>query len=97
MDAMALYELHPFSEPEIARVSEEAGVYLLFQVENPLHIDAAPNLRQRLGREKARFPQATHFAVETGYKSEREISKRLDQLRQELSHVRVKGFVGSTR
>ncbi|MGE5205033.1 MAG: hypothetical protein ACM3PW_05430 [Chlamydiota bacterium] len=94
---MALYELHPFTDSEIAAAPEEAGVYVLFQVETPLHVDGAPNLRQRLISEKARVPQATHFAVETGHKSERDRAKRVEQLKQELSRVRVGWFAGPVR
>ena len=94
---MALYELHPFTDSEITQVAEEAGVYVLFQVETPLHVDGAGNLRERLPKEKARLPQATHFAVETGHKSERDRAKRVEQLKQELSRVRVRWFAGPGR
>lgn len=94
---MALYELHPFIDGEIARAPEEAGVYVLFQVETPLHVDGARNLRQRLREEKTRVPQATHFAVETGYNSERESAKRVEKLKKELGRVRVGWFAGPER
>ena len=94
---MALHELHPFTKAEIAGAPEEAGVYVLFQVETPLHVDGAANLRQRLISEKARVPQATHFAIETGHKSERDRAKRVEQLKQELSRVRVGWFAGPGR
>ena len=94
MISMALHELHPFTEAEIASVPEEPGIYVLFQVENPLHVDGAPNLRRQLRGEKARLPQATHFAIETGYKSERDSAKRVEQIKRELSRVRVEWFSG---
>ena len=94
---MALYELHPFTDSEIAAAPEDAGVYVLFQVETPLHVDGAANLRQRLISEKARAPQATHFAVETGHKSERDRAKRVETLQKELGRVRVGWFAGPSR
>lgn len=97
MMPMALHELHPFTEAEIASVTEAAGIYLLFQVETPLHVEGAPDLRQRLAGEKSRFPQATHFAVETGHRSEQERAQRLAKLKEELQRVRVGWFAGSGR
>lgn len=94
---MALYELHPFADSEIAGVTEEAGIYVLFQVETPLHVDGAGNLRRRLGEEKSRLPQATHFAIETGHKSPREAAKRVEKLKEELGRVRVGWFAGPGR
>lgn len=94
---MAVHELHPFTDPEVGGTPEEPGVYVLFQVENPLHVDSAANLRAKLKTEKVRLPQATHFAVETGYKTEREAAKRVEKLRKELGRVRVEWFAGSDR
>ena len=94
---MALYELHPFTSAEVANAPEEAGVYVLFQVETPLHVDGASNLRQRLREEKARLPQATHFAVETGYQSEREAAERVQKLKKELGRVREGWCAGPER
>src|SRR2546427_11425949 len=62
---MALHELHPFSRLEIAKVPQKRGVYVLFQIENPIHADGAENLRKGLLRGKAEFPGATHFSAET--------------------------------
>jgi hypothetical protein len=97
MMTMALHELHPFTEPEIASAPQEPGVYVLFQVENPLHVDSAANLRRHLKSEKARLPQATHFAIETGYKSERDAARRVEQVKKELGRVRVEWFAGPGR
>ena len=97
MMLMALHVLHPYTEAEIAFVPQEAGVYVLFQVENPLHVGGAANLRQQLKSEKGRLPQATHFAIETGYASEREAAKRVETVKKELSRVRVEWFAGPNR
>jgi hypothetical protein len=97
MTWMALHELHPYTEAEIAAAPQEAGVYVLFQVENPLHVGGAANLRQQLKSEKARLPQATHFAIETGYTSEREAASRVESVKKELGRVRVEWFAGPNR
>lgn len=94
---MALHELHPFTDAEVARAPEAAGVYVLFQVENPLHVDGAENLRDRLKAEKARLPQATHFAIETGHKTERELAERVEKVKKGLGRVRVEWFAGARR
>ncbi len=94
---MALHELHPFTDAEVIRAPQAAGVYVLFQVENPLHVDSAANLRTKLKAEKLRLPQATHFAIEIGYKTERDAAKRVQTLRKELGRVRVEWFAGSYR
>jgi excinuclease UvrABC nuclease subunit len=94
---MALHELHPYTEAEIATVPQEAGVYVLFQVENPLHVGGAANLRQQLKSEKTRLPQATHFAIETGYASESDAAKRVEKVKNELGRVRVEWFAGPNR
>ena len=94
MMPMALHELHPLTDVEIAGVAATSGIYVLFQVETPLHVDSAANLRQRLASEKTRLPQATHFATETGHRSEQEAAQRLEKLRQELRRVRVGWFAG---
>lgn len=97
MMPMAVHELHPFTPAEIASAPEQPGVYVLFQVENPLHVGGAANLRRQLTSEKARLPQATHFAIETGYASERAAAKRVEQMKKELGRVRVEWFAGPGR
>lgn len=97
MVVMALHELHPFTQREIASVPEEAGVYVLFQVENPLYVGSAAKLRRHLKSEKLRLPQATHFAIEAGYESESEAAKRVEKVKKELSRVRVEWFTGPGR
>jgi excinuclease UvrABC nuclease subunit len=97
MVTMALHELHPFTAGEIASVPEEAGVYVLFQVENPLHVGSAANLRRHLKSEKRRLLKATHFAIETGYESESKAAKRVEKVKKELSRVRVEWFAGPGR
>jgi hypothetical protein len=91
---MSLSELHPFVEAEVATVPAASGLYMLFQVENPIHADQADNLRQRLRQEKHNFPRATHFSVESGYAGEAERAARLAQVRAELQRVRSRTFIG---
>ncbi len=94
---MPIHELHPFSEPEIARVPQKRGVYVLFQVENPIHADGAENLRKGVLRGKEKFPRATHFAVETLSSNARAFSQRVRKLREEMKLVRTVTFTGSRR
>ena len=61
---VALDELHSLTDAEIARLPGKPGIYMLFQVQIPLHADAARNLRQGLRAARSSFPRATHFAVE---------------------------------
>jgi hypothetical protein len=89
---MPLHELHPFHHTEIANLPQQPGVYVLFQIENPIHADGAKNLRKGLHAAKAEFPHATHFAVET---LEHGLPQRLRKLRRELKLVRRPGFIGS--
>jgi hypothetical protein len=90
---MSLQEWHPFNDAELANVSDNCGVYVLFQLENPLWADTAENLQRELRAAKAKFPNVTHFSVEP--LSRRAIPRRLRQLRKELGLVRAVGFVGS--
>jgi hypothetical protein len=92
---MPLSELHPFTEAEVASVPETAGVYMLFQVENPIHANQAENLREQLRKEKCAFPRATHFAVETGHQDAGGRVARLREVQAQLSRVRSRTFVGS--
>jgi hypothetical protein len=91
---MPLSELHPLIESEIANVPAAAGVYMLFQVENPIHADESANLRKRLLDEKGNFPRATHFSIETGHSDQGERTARLAQVRTQLQGVRAKTFIG---
>ena len=91
---MSLSELHPFIATEIERVPEDAGVFVLFQIQIPIHADQARNLRQHLLRAKKEFPNASHFAVEPG-KYGQETTRRVENLRNDLRLVRAKGFVGT--
>lgn len=77
---------------QIARVPAKSGVYVLYQLQIPLHAEGATNLRKQLTAARKQFPRATHFAVELIAPDE--LSQRVDQLQQELSLVRKKGFVG---
>jgi hypothetical protein len=94
---MALHELHPFQTAEIARLPQTAGVYVLFQVENPIHCGGAENLRRGVRSAKARFPRATHFAVETVANPHRALSQRLQAVKKELRLVRTATFIGVAR
>ncbi|HLB89506.1 MAG TPA: hypothetical protein VJK29_17760, partial [Terriglobales bacterium] len=73
------------------------GVYVLFQIENPIHADGAENLRKGLLRGKAEFPGATHFSAETLTASARAVRQRVRELRQELRAVRAAAFMGCRR
>jgi hypothetical protein len=90
---MALQELHPFTAAEIDLVSDKCGVYVLFQLENPLFADTSKNLRTGLRAAKVRFPSATHFSVEQ--LSRRGMMPRVRKLRKQLGLVRAVGFIGS--
>ena len=94
LGAIQLHELHPFTPEELTRTPQDGGVYVLFQLENPVHADAAANLRKGLRAARSRFPAATYFSVET--LQVRRVPKRLRELRQELGLVRAAGF-GSRR
>jgi excinuclease UvrABC nuclease subunit len=97
MPLMALHELHPFHAAEVAKLPQTPGVYVLFQVENPIHAGGAANLRKGVRGAKARFPRATHFSVEALSKPRRALARRMQALKKELSAVRVKTFVGLAR
>jgi len=90
---MALHELHPFIRSEIGMLPEKPGVFVLFQVQIPLHADGGANPRKALRGARARFPQATHFAVEV-LPTEGDVARRLRQVEQELKRVRTAGFIG---
>ena len=89
--AMAVHELHTFTLEEVAQLPKEAGVYVLFQVQNPLCADQADDVRAAVTAARSKYPRATHFAVELcnapGHRS-----ARLNQLRQELRLVRTLAF-----
>lgn len=91
---MSLDELHPFVASEITKLPRQPGVYVLFQVQIPLHAAGAKNLRQGLLAAKGKFTGATHFAVETIEKGGPGIAARLRQLHEQLGRVRSAGFVG---
>jgi hypothetical protein len=92
---MPLHELHPLVSSELAKVPQKAGVYVLFQLENPLAVGRASNLQQALRAAQAEYPGAMYFAVEVLVASK--ITARLRQLEQELGTVRKRTFVGSAR
>jgi hypothetical protein len=90
---MPLHELHPFQDPEIAKVATDRGVYVLYQIQIPLHVSGAENLREELLKARAAFPGASHFAVET-HSSEARVKQRVADLRQQFRRVRSSAFVG---
>ena len=93
---MSLSELHPLVPAEIAKVPDKLGIYVLFQIQIPIHTAVAADLQKTLKAAKADFPGATHFSIKTGFGSEREAAQDLNKLRDELGGVRAKGFIGST-
>jgi hypothetical protein len=90
---MPLYELHTFTDEEVAKVSPESGIFVLYQVENPIAAESATDLRRALQDAKAAHPRATHFAIET-LPSDK-IADRLCSVRDDLSRVRKSTFMGS--
>ena len=92
INRMPLHELHSFIESEIAGVPNQRGVYVLYQVQSPLHADGSENLRQALTAARTQFRGATHFSTETCETSAR-MRERLRQLREELRLVRTLAFV----
>jgi hypothetical protein len=90
---MPLHELHPFTDAEIALLPHQPGMYVLFQIENPIHADGAQNLRKDVRAAKTKFPHATHFSIET--LDAPALAQRLEALRKELKLVRKAGFIGS--
>ena len=88
---MSLHELHSVTETEIAKVPSTRGVYVLYQVQNPLHADGSDNLREALTAARMQFPRATHFSVEA-CESPAQLAARLQQLREELRMVRTLAF-----
>jgi hypothetical protein len=91
---MPLYELHTFSDDEVARVTQQSGIFVLYQVENPVAAESASDLRSALVEARSKHPRATHFAVETLPPDE--IPERLRSVRDDLSRVRKSTFMGST-
>jgi hypothetical protein len=92
---MALHELHPLSDGEIAKLPQKPGVYVFFHIEVAVHVDGAQNLRKELLRAKAQFPAATHFSVEMAESNGQGVARRVQQLREQLRLVRTVGFVGT--
>jgi excinuclease UvrABC nuclease subunit len=94
MPSMPLHELHPFGDAEIAKLPPQPGVYVLFQIQIPIRVGAAGNLRRDLSAAKAEFPGATHFSVEL--LSAENVAQRAQAVTEELRLVRALGF-GSQR
>ena len=94
---MPLHELHPFTGAEVARLPIEPGVYVLFQIENPVYAGGAENMRKVLADAKRRFPAATHFSTETVEGTRRILTQRVSDVRRELKLVGKEVFVASSR
>jgi excinuclease UvrABC nuclease subunit len=94
---MNLYQLHPFTREEIQNMPARPGVFVLFQVENHIYVGGGANLRKLLQSALPKYPQATHFAVETARTSASAIRDRVRSLREQLSRVRKAGFVATLR
>lgn len=92
---MALDQFHPFCDSEIAKVPQKRGVYVLFQIQIPIHAGSAKNLRTELVRARERFPRASHFAVEPSQGNAQNIRRRVSELQERLKLVRTGAFVGS--
>jgi len=92
-----LHELHPFTDAEIARLPNQRGVYVLFQIENPVYAGGAENMRKALADSKGSFPATTHFSTEAVEGSRRILTQRVNQVRRELKLVGKEVFVGSSR
>jgi hypothetical protein len=89
---MPLHELHPYTKAEVARLPRHPGVFVLFQIENPVHAGGAENLRSALRAAKGRFPGATHFSVEMVDGTDRILDQRVQEIRAELKLVGKAGF-----
>jgi hypothetical protein len=91
-----LSHFHPLCDGEIARLPETPGVYLMFQLQVPLQVDGALNLRLAVQRARSQFPRATHFSVET-VSSAAELADQVEKRRHELRLVRTATLVGPWR
>jgi hypothetical protein len=88
---MGLGELHPFCEEEVAGVAAERGIYVLFQIQIPIHVDATQDLRSGLREARTKFPRASHFSVETAA-SDAVMQVRLEELQKQMTRVRASTF-----
>jgi hypothetical protein len=89
---MSLHELHPFCYAELQKLPRRRGVYVLFQIETPIHAAGASDLRGALLAARANFPQASHFSTETVKAGARALTQKVSKLRKELRLVRAAGF-----
>jgi hypothetical protein len=83
--------------PEIARLPSQRGVYVVFQIENPVYAGDAENLRKALADAKKRFPAGTHFSTEIFEGTRHTLTQRVNDVRRELKLVGKEVFVGSSR
>jgi hypothetical protein len=92
---MGLDEMHPFSEGELATVKPGRGVFVLFQIQIPIHVDAAEDLQKGLREARTKFPRASHFAVEAA-PDEPSMRVRLQELQRQMTRVRAATFFEKT-
>jgi hypothetical protein len=92
---MGLDEMHPFSEGELATVKPGRGVFVLFQIQIPIHVDAAEDLQKGLREARTKFPRASHFAVEPSA-DKTAMQDRLRELQRQMTRVRAATFFEKT-
>jgi hypothetical protein len=92
---MALDQFHPLSSAEIAKAPQGRGIYLLFQIQIPIHAGGAENLRKELVRARRQFPGASHFSMETMNVDAQSVGRRVCEVKKRLKLVRTGAFVGS--
>ena len=92
---MALDQFHPLSSSEIAKVPQKRGVYLLFQIQIPIHAGSAENLRKELVRARRKFSGASHFSMETMNGDARSVGQRVRKVNERLKLVRTGAFGGA--
>lgn len=90
---MPLHELHPYTDAEVAKVSPERGVYVLYQIQVPLHADGADNVCEALASARVHFPGASHFATEP-HSNREDVDARVRELREQFRRIRTSAFVG---
>lgn len=93
--AMPLHELHPFSDAEVGKIPRQPGVFVFFQLETPVQVDEAEDLRKAILDARQRLPRATHFALEV-IEDRGARGARLQKSREELNRVRTAAFIPAT-
>ena len=83
--------MHPFVDMELKQVPRACGVFVLFQIQIPVHVDATENLQRALREARTKFPRASHFAVEPA-PDEPAMRARLEELQRQMTRVRAAAF-----